>query len=1122
MHPAHPNQAIPQVGSITQAGPHLLNTPAHATGPGIINGPSPTYRNYSEQTHSYSPNVKSDISHVSAQNHPQPQKPSLQPSSTADHRLRTTSQDNAGNANPQFAYTRYSYLNPPTSTGHPSLQPVSQVPQVPQVQPVLFQPTPVPTVNFASRPTGQNQQHHEQQHQHQHQLPPHIPPNIPPQTPQTAVSGPRNIALETVIAPPRIRSRDRSSFSSASQYSNDSKFTNTQANAPVIQVTAPLNTQGITKATPPANPQETINIMSQTEQVRSGATSPAPATKLKQLSSRKRSSTACDKCRQKKIKCDNGKPRCGACTRNGFTDCHYSSESHQADIWLSDAAYNGLSSKLDSIMNALQCRSDSESGFRSSRSQKRRKTHTARSAHIQHWDVSFTSIFKWQYFQKSLDIKPTEISRHIGRILTSCEVPNIDMSRFGSVQEQLNACTAIEDIFHHDASSHLNAFLINSHTKVPFLDIVKLIESIEIFTLIRKADDSVTLPRLLSEFHSLKGTQSVGPIYLKALSKLKVEDTKVLQKAYRVLCSSAPVLLLVCAIGAISAPVSLDNIGTYENSLEERSSVGTQKKKEYGASPYNRFAVSQMYMNYTSMILAMFPCSLKPYSIASVKYHVLLSQYHQYTLNPSLAHEEIITACNYLVFYIERFRSRADLVDSDHLDPFHEDALINRLYWTCLKLECELRIEFSPHVPLSNITKITPPSSFFTIPDPFQESEHTSDSISIANKYDDQNTWYYFLTEIAVRKVDNNMLDEVYPAGQDSFSWDNADFASEKVWKLTIKYSNQLNGIVDSLTPAIRNFVLSETDPAQIYTSIKRKAVRRKKSLGDEERVLHVLDDFLVNEDLLHHAQSESVMYIKTRILSSKMLLMRPFAYMYLHDQISFDEIIEAAMEVLAQKKLSKPEQDILSYSDESGFGYGATSVETGSEGSIYQSAAALNVLDQDDESSEFNMPRSVPAQGSRRKSRFEDFSDLVDYAESDEAYQNSEAFINTEVVRKRILVWFVAGILAIPKLNIPKMGSFRHPGSWYYIRNLILGIIMEFLLYKKTQDYIAQMTRELAKNNPKSPSQETMETMSSLFQKDRIQSSLEHALLIADYWKDERKDCEIYGEYLRQCLARL
>ncbi|KAM9922189.1 hypothetical protein OXX59_005990, partial [Metschnikowia pulcherrima] len=372
-----------------------------------------------------------------------------------------------------------------------------------------------------------------------------------------------------------------------------------------------------------------------------------------------------------------------------------------------------------------------------------------------------------------------------------------------------------------------------------------------------------------------------------------------------------------------------------------------------------------------------------------------------------------------------------------------------------------------------------------------------------------------FLTEIAARKIDNSILDEFYSAWSEHFTWNDDDFVRDKVWRSTIKYSNQLNGIVDSLTPAIRNFVLHETDPEQIYASIKRKALKRKKVSDDEDKVPQILDDFLVDEDMLHHAQSESVMFIKTRILSSKMLLMRPLAYMYLHDHIQFEEIMEAALEVVAQASVSQSEKEIISYEDPSGT-QGESSAA--SEDSIYQSAAALNFLNHEDGEA-LQQPRSSSF-GLNKKFRLDDFTDLADFAEGIEALDESHA--NYEIARKRILKAFIGAFIAMPKLNIPRLGSFRHPGSWYYIRNLLLGVMMVFLIYKKTQNHVVQMANNMREKGLKNPSPEAMEVLSSIFKKESVHLSLEHALLIIDYWKDERKDCAIYGEYLRQCLERL
>ena len=47
---------------------------------------------------------------------------------------------------------------------------------------------------------------------------------------------------------------------------------------------------------------------------------------------RKRALTACDTCRLKKIKCDNVRPRCGSCIKNGNLNCHYRTDDQQKII----------------------------------------------------------------------------------------------------------------------------------------------------------------------------------------------------------------------------------------------------------------------------------------------------------------------------------------------------------------------------------------------------------------------------------------------------------------------------------------------------------------------------------------------------------------------------------------------------------------------------------------------------------------------------------------------------------------------------------------------------------------------------------------------------------------------
>lgn len=104
-------------------------------------------------------------------------------------------------------------------------------------------------------------------------------------------------------------------------------------------------------------------------------------------------------------------------------------------------------------------------------------------------------------------------------------------------------------------------------------------------------------------------------------------------------------------------------------------------------------------------------------------------------------------------------------------------------------------------------------------------------------------------------------------------------FATETVWTDFVRYLNQYNGIINSLTPEIRHFVLQEVDVDDIHKRIKKKYDRAQNNgsngMNDQSQqpreesaelyndIFDNLDEFLIDDDLLLRAQSESIMYIK-------------------------------------------------------------------------------------------------------------------------------------------------------------------------------------------------------------------------------------------------------------------
>ena len=56
------------------------------------------------------------------------------------------------------------------------------------------------------------------------------------------------------------------------------------------------------------------------------------------------------------------------------------------------------------------------------------------------------------------------------------------------------------------------------------------------------------------------------------------------------------------------------------------------------------------------------------------------------------------------------------------------------------------------------------------------------------------------------------------------------------------------------------------------------------------DEIIDNLDDFLIDEDLIVRAQSENIMFIKTRVVVSKLLLFRPLVYLFY--KIKFHSLI--------------------------------------------------------------------------------------------------------------------------------------------------------------------------------------------------------------------------------------
>ena len=979
------------------------------------------------------------------------------------------------------------------------------------------------------------------------------PVQIPGQTPEQGIIAPphgpaapydQGIGPQGATGPPPVNQYY--------QYYRQSAIPQTGGPAPAIQpINHPMHNQFTYQSLPSINQQPGIQEHT-----------PAPTQiddrqkngyqRTKSSIPRKRALTACDSCRMKKTKCDNVRPKCGSCTRNGVHACQYRSDEHPTETEQT-ANSNIVIRKLDQILKEVEHFKELNGPEAKEDSSKRQKLQNNRQFSFDKcfWDMSLNTIMKWDYLKSSLNISQTEVSTFSQSLKKHYNEINVIPIKHESWSSRLSFFNYLEKVLNKNFPQIMNSFFLNCHTKIPMLDMLSFVACLEMYTILKDNDDSFSMIKLLEAFSSRQADRKekaekngytsdhaenddVPDFYLEALKAANIDDTVTTRKTFKTLCKIIPILVLMCALGVLTSAVQLDNLSKFSTSLEERKSLvlgGLSDPEAFSGLEEefsrNRDELSYGLVKYANFLTTIYPQTLKQSSMRTVLFHVLSSQYYLNVMSPLKAYKEITCASQNMMYYLEMKKNNEETTTYDEnlysIRPDKRDD-VERIFWTCLKLESELRIELSPYVPVSGISQIIPPCNFPRIPEQvsIERSDYSEACLRLANKYYDEYSWHYFLTEIAVRKVENKMFDEIY-SHQCSIDklWDQPEFVNESTWTIFIKYLNQYNGIINSLSPKIRTFILQEINTDQIYRRIKKKDEKKQQNLSSELDIYDNLDDFLVDDDLLIQAQSESIMYIKTRILSSKLLLFRPLVYLILEGKVSFLELVEASMSVIKNSAMTSTKSSFTSLE----------SPESSASTSSYLFSEIKNQQNYNLGMDYFDLINAPMLY--QKQYPDEDFSSFIEYnwdtedrEGMDEQYVHGFKIKNLQLARARILRVFIQHLISIPKLNIPKLGSHRHPGSWYYLRSLFIGNLYQFMLYKKIQELVRDALNDrdfqaFIRLQPEiSSPMEILALVDMIISKESIQTMFEHSIVMFGYWKDEIKDCGLYMEILEKCLA--
>ncbi|OAL28488.1 hypothetical protein AYO20_09436 [Fonsecaea nubica] len=171
---------------------------------------------------------------------------------------------------------------------------------------------------------------------------------------------------------------------------------------------------------------------------------------------------------------------------------------------------------------------------------------------------------------------------------------------------------------------------------------------------------------------------------------------------------------------------------------------------------------------------------LKQTVIASQCY-LLSGIYLMYSLQPLRAWNEFLQASVNYDMYLRRQKN----LPLDISSPQNSDTrrVEQRLYWTCFKSECEIRQEI--HIPESGLSNLRYPYMFPSPPSagspaaqepvtqgasPTQASPPSARAFPSSFEFSEQQSWFYYLTEITLTRIGNRILTAFYQHGHSAWA----------------------------------------------------------------------------------------------------------------------------------------------------------------------------------------------------------------------------------------------------------------------------------------------------------------------------------------------------------------
>lgn len=299
-------------------------------------------------------------------------------------------------------------------------------------------------------------------------------------------------------------------------------------------------------------------------------------------------------------------------------------------------------------------------------------------------------------------------------------------------------------------------------------------------------------------------------------------------------------ILLACALGCVSNSFSV--------SMQDSSLMSSQ---EAHSQQFSTTSSAQLREGDAFFTLACRRLGLLRYSVIGAQCHFFAGVYLMYIFRPLPAWNHFYQAST---FYRLRLRLIDGLDKSAYQVEPHKASVARRLeqslYWSCFKSEVEIRVELP--LPQSAIAEYEYPDLFPTpptLPDEYpSHSEQPTDNITpdefggpsndiqslptrgvynqIAKLFNEEQSWYYYLTEVALRRIGNRVLNAFYR--EESSTWSNI----KPLIPIALEFESQIDTWLANLPPAMK---LYDTDTPTPGNEI-RNSIDIKESISMELR----------------------------------------------------------------------------------------------------------------------------------------------------------------------------------------------------------------------------------------------------------------------------------------------